>query len=144
MVQRRIVGFDRDEDGDWRAHLECRHRQHVRHRPPFRNAPWVEVDAEREQRIGRMLDCPLCDRCELPDGLEVVRTTAVWDEHTLPDRARTPIKDATDEQLATHLEHIENGLKLESYAHDVEERYVALCDEIIEEQKRRAARGGQS
>jgi hypothetical protein len=66
------------------------------------------------------------------------------DEHTLPDRARTPVRDATDEQLATHLEHIEGGLKLEAYAHDEEERFVALRDEIIEEQKRRGERGGQS
>ena len=87
-MHRRIVGFDPDEHGDWRAHLDCRHRQHVRHQPPFRVAPWVEHDAEREQRIGRTLDCPLCDRCELPDGLEVVRTTAVWHEHTMPDALR--------------------------------------------------------
>lgn len=33
-IGRRIVGFDRDEEGDWVALLECGHRQHVRHRPP--------------------------------------------------------------------------------------------------------------
>jgi tellurite methyltransferase len=87
-VLRRIVGFDADEVGDWIARLECHHRQHLRHRPPFRSAPWVEDAAERDRRIGTTLDCPLCDRCELPDGLVVVRTTATWDEQTMPGALR--------------------------------------------------------
>ena len=48
-------------------------------------APWVEDAAERERHIGTTLDCPLCERCELPDGLTVVRTTATWDDVTMPD-----------------------------------------------------------
>jgi tellurite resistance-related uncharacterized protein len=87
-VQRRIVGFVADDFGDWVARLECYHRQHVRHRPPFRPAPWVEDSAERDRRIGTTLNCPLCDRCELPDGLVVVRTTATWDERTMPNALR--------------------------------------------------------
>jgi tellurite methyltransferase len=87
-VQRRIVGFVADEVGDWVALLDCRHRQHVRDRSPFWPAPWVTDVAERERRIGSTLDCPLCDRCELPDGLAVVRTTATWDERSMPDALR--------------------------------------------------------
>ncbi len=34
--------------------------------------------------MGTTLNCPLCDRAELPDGLEVVRTTDTWDEATMP------------------------------------------------------------
>jgi hypothetical protein len=60
-VRRRIVGFVRDDVGDWAAELDCGHRQHIRHQPPFRLAPWVEVDDERAGRIGGPLDCPLCD-----------------------------------------------------------------------------------
>jgi len=30
-----------------------------------------------------MLNCPPCDRAELPDGLRVTRSTELWDEHTL-------------------------------------------------------------
>jgi tellurite resistance-related uncharacterized protein len=88
VVQRKIVGFVADDVGDWVARLECYHRQHVRHRPPLWPAPWVERAGERERRIGTLLDCPLCDRCELPDGLVVLRTTATWDEHTMPDALR--------------------------------------------------------
>ena len=85
---RRIAGFAVDDIGDRVALLECHHRQHVRHRPPFRVAPWVEDAAERDRRIGTPLDCPLCDRCEIPEGLTVARTTATWDERTMPDALR--------------------------------------------------------
>lgn len=87
-VMRRIVGFELDEVGDWRAQLDCLHRQHVRHQPPFRLAPWVLDEAERVRRVGTTLDCPLCDRCEIPADLAVVRTTATWDERTMPDTLR--------------------------------------------------------
>ena len=83
-MDRAITGFTRDDAGAWVAHLECRHRQHVRHQPPFRLAPWVLDDAERAARVGSTLDCPLCDRAELPAGLIVARTTEVWDAATMP------------------------------------------------------------
>jgi tellurite resistance-related uncharacterized protein len=83
-VERTIVGFSQDEAGDWIAGLACFHRQHVRHTPPFRTAAWVLDDTERSRRIGTVLDCPLCDRAELPEELAVVRTTATWDEQTMP------------------------------------------------------------
>ena len=74
--------------GDWAAVLDCHHRQHIRHRPPFRVAPWIDDEGERLQHIGTTLQCPLCDRCELPTDLTVVRTTATWDERTMPGALR--------------------------------------------------------
>ena len=59
---RSIVGFRRDELGDWVVELSCGHAQHVRHRPPFELRPWVLDEASRSQRIGTDRDCPLCDR----------------------------------------------------------------------------------
>jgi tellurite resistance-related uncharacterized protein len=94
-VLRRIVGFVADELGDWVAQLECYHRQHVRHRPPFRVAPWVEDATERDRHIGMTLNCPLCDRCELPDDLTVVRTTPTWDDKTMPAALRRAHKVAS-------------------------------------------------
>ena len=44
-VERPIVGYHRDEEGDWVADLGCGHGQHVRHRPPFQPRPWV-LDAD--------------------------------------------------------------------------------------------------
>ncbi|MGH9224941.1 MAG: DUF3565 domain-containing protein [Acidimicrobiales bacterium] len=73
-MRRAIVGFQQDDAGEWAARLSCLHGQHIRHRPPFQLAPWVLDAAEREARIGQPLECPLCDRAELPGDLEVVRT----------------------------------------------------------------------
>ena len=88
-MNRAIIGFHRDDDGDWVAELSCGHGQHVRHRPPFQIRPWV-LDAEgRQSRIGALLGCPLCDRAELPDGLLLVRTSPKWDEHTMPGGLRS-------------------------------------------------------
>ena len=83
-VLRTIEGFSPDEQGDWVAHLACLHRQHVRHRPPFRDRPWVLTGQGRAEHLGTPLDCPLCDRAELPAGLEVVRTAGPFDATTLP------------------------------------------------------------
>lgn len=87
-MERAIVAFRSDEAGHWIADLDCLHSQHVRHQPPFRLAPWVMDEAERARRVGSALDCPLCDRAELPEDLRVVRTTATWDERTMPDGLR--------------------------------------------------------
>ncbi len=38
----------------------------------------------RRSHLGTMLDCPLCDRAELPDGLRLIRSTPEWSELTMP------------------------------------------------------------
>jgi tellurite methyltransferase len=83
-VERAIVGFSVDEAGDWVASLSCGHRRHVRHQPPFREAPWVMDEAGRASRIGARIDCGRCDQAELPDGFVRLRTTPTWDERTVP------------------------------------------------------------
>lgn len=87
-MERAITGYHLDDEGDWVAELVCGHNQHVRHRPPFQLRPWVLDAAGRSARRGSPLDCPLCDRAELPDDLRFVRSTPVWDEHTLPQALR--------------------------------------------------------
>lgn len=84
IVERRIVGFRVDEEGDWVAELECHHRQHVRHRPPLFPRQWVLTAAGRAEHIGTRIDCPPCDRAELPAELVVVRTAGPFDDRTLP------------------------------------------------------------
>ncbi len=61
MVRRAIVGFEQDEVGDWVALLECGHRQHVRHRPPWQERPWVLSAQGRQERVGSTLECRACD-----------------------------------------------------------------------------------
>ncbi len=83
-MRRRIVRFHQDDEGEWVAELDCRHNQHVRHRPPFQQRPWVTDEATRAEHIGTPLDCPLCDRAELPGGLIVTRSVGPFDETTVP------------------------------------------------------------
>lgn len=87
-MERLIVGYHQDDQGDWVAHLACGHRQHVRHRPPFQTRPWVLDEERRTARLGTPLACPLCDRCELPEDARLVRRTPPWDEGSMPERLR--------------------------------------------------------
>lgn len=79
-----MTGFHQDDVGDWVAELECGHNQHVRHQPPFQVREWVVDDDARRARVGAPLECPLCDRGELPEAVTHVRNSAVWDETSLP------------------------------------------------------------
>jgi tellurite resistance-related uncharacterized protein len=87
-MQRAMTGFRRDDEGDWVAELSCLHSQHIRHDPPFWEAAWIEDDEARAARVGQPLDCPLCDRAELPDSLRTQRTTATWDAESMPAALR--------------------------------------------------------
>jgi hypothetical protein len=60
-VKRKIVNFDTDDEGHWRARLECGHYQHLRHRPPLESRPWILDESERVSRIGAELNCVKCD-----------------------------------------------------------------------------------
>jgi hypothetical protein len=67
-MQQRIVGFHRDEAGDWVARLACGHHQHVRHQPPWINRPWVETTEGRDEALGRELNCRKCDEGAPPEA----------------------------------------------------------------------------
>ena len=60
-MERAIVGFHKDEKGDWVAELECGHQQHVRHNPPWQIRKWVITESGRKSRLGNVLNCPNCD-----------------------------------------------------------------------------------
>ncbi|MBE2220029.1 MAG: DUF3565 domain-containing protein [Anaerolineae bacterium] len=60
-MERKVVGFHTDENGDWAADLECGHRQHVRHNPPFETRVWVTHEAGRQSKLGQTLNCLHCD-----------------------------------------------------------------------------------
>ncbi len=83
-MRRTITGFHQDDGGEWVAELSCLHGQHVRHRPPFQVRSWVRSEDGRAGRAGTELDCPLCDRAELPAGLRVSRTAGPFDAATVP------------------------------------------------------------
>jgi hypothetical protein len=60
-MKQKIVDFEQDELGDWIARLACGHQQHVRHRPPWINRPWVATPAGRDAHRGAELECGKCD-----------------------------------------------------------------------------------
>jgi tellurite resistance-related uncharacterized protein len=83
-VHRTIVGYHQDDVNEWVAELSCGHNQHVRHDPPFRERPWVLDSSGRDSRLGQSLECPLCDRFEIPEAYRIGRTSTEWDEHSMP------------------------------------------------------------
>jgi hypothetical protein len=60
-MKRTITGFEQDDEGHWRAILNCDHRQHVRHDPPLTTRTWVLTEEGRATRLGFELDCKRCD-----------------------------------------------------------------------------------
>lgn len=117
-MRRAMVDFDRDAEGDWFAWLDCGHTQHVRHRPPFIDRPWVTTEAGRQSRIGRCLDCVRCDRFEWPDSVVCYRRTPIFDEQTIPAGLRRD--HATGVGIWAAIEVLEGRLRYVVPACDVD------------------------
>jgi uncharacterized protein (DUF488 family) len=62
-----IVGYHQDEEKNWVAELSCGHRQHVRHRPPFIERPWVLTETGRAGKIGHAIACAECARAGIAE-----------------------------------------------------------------------------
>ena len=61
-MKQKIIAFHQDEYDDWVADLVCGHTQHVRHKPPFQNRPWVVDKKSRQSYVGLELNCVKCDK----------------------------------------------------------------------------------
>lgn len=83
-MKRGIENFAQDDQSDWVALLVCGHRQHTRHNPPLRERPWVLTQEGRASKIGTELDCPLCDRSEMPEGFAPYQRTPDFTEGSIP------------------------------------------------------------
>jgi tellurite resistance-related uncharacterized protein len=80
-----ICGFHQDEVGDWVAELHCGHTQHMRHKPPWQNRPWVQSASERAEHLGADIECSLCDMPELPAHAREYKRTATFTQQTVPN-----------------------------------------------------------
>ena len=60
-MQQAIIGFVLDDEQHWVAKLACGHNQHVRHTPPWQNRAWVLTEDGRNEKLGIILECKLCD-----------------------------------------------------------------------------------
>ena len=67
------------------AELACGHPQHVRHKPPFEERPWVLTEEGRQSMIGRSLECLFCNMPSLPAHAEVYKTSPEYTEKTIPE-----------------------------------------------------------
>jgi len=83
-MERKITSFHLDEHNDWVAELDCFHGQHVRHKPPFTNRPWVVSEEGRASKLGAVLNCVRCDALEFPDDLVAYKKTPEFTEETIP------------------------------------------------------------
>lgn len=74
-MKQAIVGFQKDEEGDWVAELACGHARHVRHNPPWMNRPWVTSEEGRQGFIGKRVRCKTCEEAGGSDspggGMEI-------------------------------------------------------------------------
>ena len=61
-MERGIVGFELDAQGEWVAELVCGHRRHVRHDPPLFPQPWVLEAEGRQRHLGAPLECRICEQ----------------------------------------------------------------------------------
>lgn len=66
-MKQTIIGFDLDDEQDWRAKLTCGHYQHVRHDPPLITREWTLTAAGRNGKIGAELECKKCNTSEPRD-----------------------------------------------------------------------------
>lgn len=83
-IPRTILGFEADEDGEWTAALACGHRRHIRHRPPLSSYPWVTTAEGRAAHVGAAIECGRCLTREWPEGFEPYKSTASFDEASIP------------------------------------------------------------
>ncbi|MFV0297955.1 MAG: DUF3565 domain-containing protein [Hyphomicrobiaceae bacterium] len=67
-MERTIIGFRQDDEGYWIAELDCGHSQHVRHKPPFIERPWVVTKVGRDAHIGRRMTCGQCTNGPVPSS----------------------------------------------------------------------------
>lgn len=82
-MEKKIVGFHVDDQGDWVADLECGHGQHVRHNPPWTNRPWVLEQQERERFLGEVLDCLKCNMPMIPVNAVQFDCSEIYDQAML-------------------------------------------------------------
>ena len=81
---RKILAFFQDREHHWVARLDCGHGRHLRHDPPFFDRAWVEQAERRADQLGKELDCPACDRSEMPADWVAYKRTPVFNKDSIP------------------------------------------------------------
>ncbi|MCA9777674.1 MAG: DUF3565 domain-containing protein [Candidatus Eremiobacteraeota bacterium] len=83
-MQRTILQFEQDEDGEWRVILDCGHKRHLRHEPPRESRPELSDPLARRAAVGKAIECGRCRQRLLPDGMVVYKSTPEFSDETVP------------------------------------------------------------
>ncbi len=67
----KILDFHQDNVGNWVADLQCGHRHHLRHQPPWTTRQWVLTAEGRKRFIGSKLHCRECETQSIDQGREM-------------------------------------------------------------------------
>lgn len=61
-MKRKIISYEQEPSSShWLALLDCGHKQHLRHDPPWMNREWVLSEEGRRRFLGSELECKRCD-----------------------------------------------------------------------------------
>ena len=61
-MKQAVVRFNQEDAGEWVVELACGHARHVRHKPPWENYVWITSKQGRQQKVGQLIECRLCDQ----------------------------------------------------------------------------------
>lgn len=75
-MKQKIAAFHKDEEEQWVADLECGHKQHMRHDPPWMERPWILTKEGRQSKVGVEIECKRCEESAAALG-EAVRSALV-------------------------------------------------------------------
>jgi len=121
-MQRKIIGYHLDEEQDWVAELDCYHGQHVRHKPPFFNRPWVITESGRNSQLASLLNCVRCDALEFPEGLSAYKKTPEFSQDSIP---KGLLKQHSTKEGVWAIIHVLSGTLL-YYPHDTNAQCIPL------------------
>lgn len=83
-MERTILGFEQDDEGEWKLLLDCGHQRHLRHDPPRETRPELFEVASREAAVGGKIPCGLCAQRQIPEGARVYKCTPTFHADTVP------------------------------------------------------------
>jgi tellurite resistance-related uncharacterized protein len=84
-MKRAIENFHLDRFQEWVADLECGHVVTMRHNPPYQECKWIGTAKGRQAHIGDIQECVNCDMPVLPENLDLIEVSPVYQKGSIPE-----------------------------------------------------------
>ncbi|MEH6466245.1 MAG: DUF3565 domain-containing protein [Porticoccus sp.] len=84
-MKRAIENFHLDRFQEWVADLECGHVVTMRHNPPYQECKWIGTAKGRQAHIGDIQECVNCDMPVLPENLDLLEVSPVYQKGSIPE-----------------------------------------------------------